>query len=80
MMLSMCKCVLCIRWLIVKKGRLCVRKWETEFTLHLAIQYLCMKGRDTHSPDPESPLEEKKIITDGYNFRGKMSQRDRERI
>jgi len=33
-------------------------------------------------PDPESPLEgrrRKKIITDGYNSRGKMSERGRER-
>lgn len=33
---------------------------QAEFIPHLAIQYLCMKGRDTHSPDPESPLEGKK--------------------
>ena len=39
-----------------------------------------MKGRDTYSPDPEFPVEKKKIITDGYNFRGKMSQRGREGI
>lgn len=51
------------------------------FTLHLQIQYLCMKGRDSFLLNwPWIPSRGKKIISNRYNFRGKMSQRGRERI